>query len=555
MSRWLAAGRRRLRARHAWRGSAIGALAGTLVGVAVIVVARLVFSVPGWALVGVAIGLPVVAAGLVAAGFAARWRVDAREVALVLDRVGETEERLITALHLAGSAPDDPRTRAVLAELDDVEIDSLAQRLPVRWPRAARWAPAVLAASLALTWLPAGRLADWLPEPTRTPLAQAGERLQERLSELDRPPEAPVLPEDLEREIAELAEDMRSDRLDGAEAAAELDQLAKQLAALQDSLAEAEDALDALEDAAEQLDRSAAQELAEALRRDDPAAAERAAQQLEESLSRADPETRQRTAEAMQRAGEQLSESGDPALQGAGEALREAASEARAGGRLSEQRKADLAEQLRQAREAGARMAEDREALERAQRLAGAVEGARQQLGGGDPAGRSSQQPGDGASGPSGGADGEGQGSRSESGEGSGSGEGGGVGAGDGVGASGHTWEDEGERSGGSAGAGGQEDRTSSRREGQHIDDFEKFYEAVRLEGATPLVAGTNAQLHEAGQVDELEYRLTTAEETASIGRVTLPDTYREAASAAIDAEPIPPAYRSAVRDYFGEME
>jgi len=541
LSRRLSAGRRRLRVRAAWRGSAVGVLAGSIGAVVAVAVGRLGFSIDAIEALGLIAGLPL-AGAIVGAGVAAwRWSLDARGLALVLDTIGGTQERLITALHLARGDPDDPRTVAALAELEAIDLDALPRRLPVRWPRSTALVPVVLALAGALVFLPAGLLADWVrTEAPRTALTEAGERLQDRLAEIEPPPEAPLWPEDVERRVEALAEEMKRGEINEAEAADQLDELAKGIEALEGSLEQAEDALDALEEAAEKLDAPATEALREALSSGSPQAAREAAEALQESMSGADPETRSRTAEAMRRAGEELARSGDPALSGAGQALQDAAEQAEAGGELSPEQIQQLSEQLEQARAAGRQMQQDAEALERAQRLAGAIEGARQQLGEGDPAGQSSQGPGDGPG---------------EGAEGGGEGPGGGLGAGSRAGAEGHTWEDQGEAPPAGPGEGGAGDRTSDRSEGQHIDDFEKFYEAVRLEGARSLVAGTDSQLNEAGRVDELEYRLTTAEESASTGRVALPDGYRDAASAAIEAETIPPAYRNAVKDYFAEMQ
>ncbi|MEO0603648.1 MAG: hypothetical protein AAF211_19580, partial [Myxococcota bacterium] len=160
LSRWLAAGRRRLRARAALRGSAIGATVGAALGVIGVAVARLVFASSVPAAIALALVLPLGLSAMVALASAVRWAIDARGVALVLDKVGETDERLITALHLAEHAPDDARTRSALAELEDLEIDALARRLPVRWPRAARATPLLVVAALGLVLLPAGRFAN-----------------------------------------------------------------------------------------------------------------------------------------------------------------------------------------------------------------------------------------------------------------------------------------------------------------------------------------------------------------------------------------------------------
>ena len=219
-----------------WRGSAIGVLVGATSAIAAVAAARLFFATPVPETIALALGLPVL--GALAGALVARMgrALDRRGTALVLDKVGETDERLITALHLTEIAPDDPRTRLALGELDDVSIDSLSVLLPVRWPRSHAAHPVLLGIALALVLLPAGHLADLLrSETTRTPLSEAGDHLLERLAEIEAPPEAPVWPEDIERRVEELAEDMRADRISDAEAATELDQLAKSLEALRGS--------------------------------------------------------------------------------------------------------------------------------------------------------------------------------------------------------------------------------------------------------------------------------------------------------------------------------
>lgn len=493
-----------------------------------------------------ALGTPLVGAGLGALFGFVRHSVDKRGVALVLDKVGKTEERLITALHWAERG--DTRAQELV---DEVSIDALTRRLPVRWPRNARLTPAFLALAVAAAFLPATVWPGFTTSTQRSALTDAGSRLEERLAEIEPPPDAPAWPEAIDRKVSELADAMKGETITEAQAASELDELARQIEALEGSMSDADDTLDALEEAAKALDVPGAEALQEALQDATPEALQDAARELAEALG-ADPAAREKTADAMRQAGEQLSGSNDPGVAGAGEALKQA-SEAAANGELSPAQAEQLAEQLQQAREAGRRMAEDREALERAQRLAGAIEGARQQLGEGDPAGQSSQGEGQGGDG----TEGEGEGATEGSGEngGPGGGQSQGRGKGGPNAGQGHTWEDQGEHEGSNQAAGNGDERQSDRKDGQHIDDFEKFYEAVRLKGAKPLVAGTNSVLDESGKVDELEYRLTTAEESATVGRVDLPDAYREAASAAIEAEPIPPAYKNAVRDYFAEMD
>lgn len=579
--------RSRLRARGALGGAAIGAQVGAWLAVAAVVALRLsgILSLPGTAVA--ALLLVSVAAAVGAAIGAARSPLDRRSLALLVDRLGGTEELLLTALHVAGT--DDPNREEILGRLRRAEVPDPAARLPLRVPRHLRFAAVPVALALLLSFLPALDLAR--PTGHGDPVAEAGERLEERLQEL-RSEDGVELPPEIEREVAALAEDLQADPMGAEEALQRLEQLQQQLERFEESLAGSGDLLEDLESAAKALDEQATEALAEALEEGDLERAAEAAQDLEQSLAEATPEERQRAAEALQEAGERLKGSQDPNLRDMGEAMERAGEQL--GGEQAPQGQAgqpgspgadgntangggdptpggaprELAEQLARNQELGQRLARDRQALERAQQLAGATERSRQELGGdprvaqgeSQPGQQPGQQPGedpqagDGTKPGRGTQPGQGAGDGQESGDGQGSGPGqGGEGASGTSAGDGHTWEDEGERPGGAQGP--QQDRNSDRAGGQHIDDFEKLYEAVRLEGAQALLAGVDGQIDERGRVDELSVRVTEAEEAAKVGRVDLPATYRDEAAEAIEAEPIPPAYKEAVKRYFDSME
>ncbi len=181
--------------------------------------------------------------------------------------------------------------------------------------------------------------------------------------------------------------------------------------------------------------------------------------------------------------------------------------------------------------------------MERAQQIRGAMEGSTQRLGGdGEVAQGESSQQGSGSSASGQGAEQQGQGGGTQAGAQQ---------PGTSAGAA-HTWEDEGEMP--LAAGNDHRETTSDRKQGEQIDDFDKLYEAVRLDDAEALLAGASGRLDDRGHIDELSLRLTEAEEAAKTGTVQLPDAYREAAAEAIEAEPIPPAYREAVKDYFDDM-
>ncbi len=589
VERTLQQARRRLRLRRLVSISGVAAHVGSWLAAAVGFGVGLLL---GWvAGVLVAVGLFLVIVAIAATGAALWPGLSRRELALLADQALGTDELLITALHL--HEVDDPRREAILAQVDAAPQSprDLLTALPVRTPRHLMAAPVAWALLGVLLWFAPSTLGPLLGtgEASDDPVVQEGDRLADRLEQLNDDPGI-TLPDELEREVAALADEMSGDELSPEEALQRLDDLQAQLEAFQDRLEPSHDLLEDLEQAAEALGASdATRDLSEALANGDLDAAADTARDLSEALSESTPAEQQRAADAMQQAGEQLQQSADPSVKQAGEALSRAGDQAQAsaqsgasseGGNpsasgqspLSPQQAQDLAEQLQQARQAGEQLQHDKQALDRAQKLNGAMEASRQRLGGdaGVDQGASSQgeQGQEGGEGEGGGQQGEGEGGQGEGhsegeGDADGEGEGEGVGAGAGVGGQagtgagqGHTWEDEGEFNGNPPPPGSSDaDGDSKRAEGEHIDDFEKFYAGARLEGADSLLASVEDEIDEDGVIDTLPTRLTSGDEQASAPIVELPSAYREAAAAAIEGEQIPPGYRDAVKRYFDDLE
>ncbi|NCG20529.1 MAG: hypothetical protein GWP91_16090 [Rhodobacterales bacterium] len=435
--------------RRVVRGGSIGLWVGTT-GALVLAITRQV------GLLNADLALPlsaVVVIGSVAIGGAiGGWRgaLDRRETALLLDRVLHTDELLVTSEWLSKQPPETVRN-AILDQLQKVDPARIRRSLPIQVPRRSPWAGGLLALALAGLIAPAWQPALALNAVKSDKLvAREGARLAERLdATLDE--DNPVLPNNLVREVSELAAEMTGDELSQEEALDRLNNLQDLLSAFEDQLAKQKDVLENLEDAAKALDESTANQLADALAQNDLSAAADAARDLSDALSQASPEQRQQTAEAMQQAGEAMSNSADPQMQQAGEAMQQAAQSVQQGEQgqpgegqedpeseqgLSQSEANSLAQSLDQARQAGEQLQRDKEALDKSQEMNSALESSRQRMGG---------EPGV--------EQGEGEGQ--EGGEGQGEGDGQGEGqasqgldqvaaVGDGAG-EGHTWEDEGE--------------------------------------------------------------------------------------------------------------
>jgi len=571
----------------AWVGVALALLAGGL--------SRFWWplSVEPWVPMVLLAGLGVLA-GLVAGG---AWTgLRPREVALVLDRVMETDELFVTALFLE-KAPHSWSQQSVLQDLTVrmSDLPPLRGKLPIRLPRRTRWLPLAALVAAAVLLLPQRPGARAVAEP-QTAVAEEGARLEERLAELDEEFEV-ALPTDLETRVEELVRDLRDGDLTDEEARERIDELQEQLEQLQEDLAESRDLLQDLEEAAEELAQDPnAGALADALEDGDMEQAAEAAKGLQEALSDASPEERRQAGEALQRAGERLSQSSDGGLKQAGQRMERAgrqlqgqqgqqaqrsegsqqgqgseagqqgqgseagqqgqgseagqqeAGQQEAGQQGSGQQTAQggpgsesggsdlqgLADELQRQQDLSERLQQDGEQLARSQQLNGALEGSSQRLGG-------EGAVADGASSQSGAGEG-----------GSGEGE-----LGEGLVATdfgtGHTWEDQG--TGGSDVVHHDADRQTTRAGGQELDDFQRLYDPLRLEGAQSLLTSVEGTVDEDGHIDTLPTRLTGGEQDAAAPLITMPDQYREAADQALTGERVPAGYRESVKRYFDAME
>jgi hypothetical protein len=531
--------RRRLRSRHAAAAAAVGAHVGCWLALpAALVGGALGGPVPAVAGAAAVIAL---AAGAGAVIGAARGTLDRRSTAFALDRLTNSDELLLNAVH-ALDTPGDRNREAILARLEGALPDPAA--FAWRRPRHLRFAPLPLVlAAVGLLVVPR------LPDPrswwgAEDPVAAVGQDLKERL---DRPEtEAGVeLPPELRKDLGRLADELAGGELSKEEAERRLAEMQRQLGELEKSLAGSQDLMKDLEQAANEL-REQAPALADDLASGDLESSSAAAQELAQHLAESgSPEERRAAGEALERAGRELASSTDPSLRQAGEAMQEAGESMQQGdGTLSPEQQQALADELAKARETGRQLANDREAMRRSQEAAAAVESARQRLGG-----EASVEQGEGE----GEGEGEGQGEGEGEGQGEGEGEQPGSGPPGNSPGAGHTWEDQGEF----GDEPGKEGTATAGKEKTHeqIDDFQKLYEELRLEGAKSLVTGTGSQLNDQGRVDVVETRLTTAEEVARAGAVELPAGYRDAATEAVQGEQVPAGYRDVVKQYFDGME
>ena len=195
---------RRLTVRKAVRGASGGLWIGVVIGCAG---AGLTHHALGWTL-GASLGLVFAGVGgAIAIGAVlamSSGRLGRRELALLLDRSLQTEELLITALHL-GEADLSARDE-LLAELR-LDPDAIARSLPVKIPKHTRWVaiPALLIPAI----LAAPPWSQPAPE-SHGALQAVGARLETRIEE-DAAGTA-ELPNELERQIADLASDMQGNR-------------------------------------------------------------------------------------------------------------------------------------------------------------------------------------------------------------------------------------------------------------------------------------------------------------------------------------------------------
>ena len=562
MDRLLKAAARRLAQRRAVRGATRGLWVGLALSAGALRARWLGWLSP-WQAAILAAAIPTLAAGLGAGVGWMRGGLSERELALLVDRCLGTEEAVVTAMHQLQAGSVSPGLGAVVDTLG-ARAGEVAADLPLRPPPATRWAPPTWAAIVALALLSPPLLAPWLRAATGSsePSAAAaeGERLAERMAELEEREEGSQLPEELQRDVADLASDLQGETLTPEEAVERLESLEQQLQQFQEELSGSDNVLEELEEAARELDAEATEGLSEALSQGDLEQAAQEAADLSEALSQATPEEQREAAEALQQAGEALQRSSEPGMQQAGEAMEQLGQQmqqqaqsgaegqqgdpAQAGSQQGEPQAGEgtgsvdteaLRQALQQQRDLAERLQRDQERLAQAQQMQGAIEGAQERMG----------EEGQGA----GGGDGEGE----EEGQGQQVGVGQGQGAGQGAG-DGHTWEDEGEFDASNEfqdGASAEAPEASKSAEAEHIDDFEKFYAPLRVDDAQALLATAEGELDESGRIDTLVTRLTDSDETAERPTLELPAEYRDAATEAIEAERIPPAYRDAVKGYF----
>lgn len=584
--------RRRLALRKLVRGGSIGLHLGVwVVAIGALVLSQVVHPKHLLATTGLmALVVLGVVLGLSASITLLGRRLRKREVALLLDRSLDQDEVYVTAAWL-GENPDLPNRDALLAQLSPDEPRKLSDALAIRFPRHLRFAILPLLLVGLAFFVP--RVIN--PLQPSTPVETEGERLAERLREVEEEVEGAELPEELIGEVAELADELTGDSISEEEAVERINDLQKQLEQLEEQLQPSESMLDQLEEAADKLGDNLP-DLKEALEQADMEKAAEALENLADDTKQLTPEQKQQVGEAMRQAGQSLRSASDPSMQGAGEALEAAGQELEqqgtgqqgqgqqgqgqqgengqqgeqgqqgtgqqgAGeGGLSQERVEQLQEQLRQAQQVSEQLQQDGKALERAQRINGALEASKQRLGGeaSEQQGESSQGQGQqGADGQGQGQD-DGQGSGQQQGQGNGQGgdnQGQGQGPANGAG-NGHTWEDEGES------FGQQEFQDSDRNDAsrtdasnKHIDDFQRLYDPDRLQNVDALIASEKGQIDEQGHQDVLPTRRTGSEETSGQKLVDAPETYTRAAQDAIANETVPPGYRNAVKQYFDQME
>lgn len=581
-ARLIAAARRRIRRRNVLRYGALAGWIGIAVAAVILLMSRLwwpLASVPPWT-VALAVGLVGAATGVLIGWF--RPVLGERELALLVDRALGTDEVLVTLLHLEdkGQAPE-----AVTEDLERrvAALPAVSKGLAAGPPRHAWMVPlaAILAALLILLPQREGAVAN----PVDTDVSaveEEADRLQEALEEIDEEL-GEALPEELQDQMDELLKDLEDDKLTPEEAQERIEALQEELAEWEESLEEgASDDQEALEEAADALregttdaeTEEALEKLADALEDGDMEQAGEAVEELMDKLEGLDGEEAQKAGEALERAGEALKNAGTEGLQQAGDALEQAGEQLQEAGQpggdqpgengqgqtAGEQaRKSleDLAKQLSEGGDLSERLKSDQERLRKSQETNGALEASRQRLGGeaGVEEGEGEGQQGEPCTGPDC-PPGQGQGQGQGQGGQPGTGMDGGIAIGEPGGSNagqGHTWEDEGT----SDTTQGHQDknRQNGRTGGQVVDDFESFYDPVRMAEAEGLITKVEGRIDENGQIDSLPTKRTDGDETASVPLLDVPDRYVDAADEALANERVPPGYRSAVKDYFDTME
>ncbi len=587
--------RRRLIQRAALRWGAVGAWIGT--GLAALWLG-------GWLLRWIPLPefawllAPVAVAAALAAGVAAwRFKANREELALLVDRVLETDEVAVTALGLSAGPPrSSPLVPVVLAEAEEALSDSgqeLRQRLRLRWPLHLRWLPLALLAVAAMTFLPRVPIQEKPAGPAGDMEAEA-ERLEQRKDQLERELDT-RLPDDMDEALAELIEAMKAGTISKDEAAQKAQELAERL----DDYASGQHdgAAQALRDAAESLERAdpeLAEDLKDALDDGDLDAAQEAVERMRERMEQRSQQERERAARELERAAEQAAKSPLPGLGGAlqGEAnrmRRQSGSQGNQQGQQGSQGGQQAGGQGQQGSQQGGQQGGQQQGSQGGQQQ---QSGGQQGQGGSQTAGGTGSQQG-GQSGEQGGGQGGGQGlseyldqleqqglggdglaqeeaqnqlnqemeqalggaagrlggKEGATGQG-GTGEGEGVSWGAGKS---HTNEDEGTFD--TSGVGHQDmNRQVEGRTSDWVVPFDQDHAPERLDGVEAVATTVDVPLGE-GPVDTETFRLSGSDERSASALVQAPAGYREAAEEAIQGEGIPRAYRDQVKEYFDAIE
>jgi hypothetical protein len=655
---------RRLRARYVVRWATRGAWVGFSLCVILAVASRFYWHLsfgPGWffpliALLGIAAGSVI---GMLVP------TLTGRDLLAFTDKSFGIDELLLTAAQMPEGPAKAALSRALGERLD--AVPAAAKAIPVRRP-SIRALGLLGAVAIACLFLP-HRVGAVVLQTAPGEVGHEGERLEERLGEVDKS----ALPPELAGELDDLVTDMKSGSLTDDEATARIEEVQKDLDSLEQSLEPGAAGMKDLEDAAKALSQAkSAEALADAIDDGDLDKASRAAQELAGKMDEMSPEERKQLGEALKDAGKRLAES-KPELQPAAQAMTQAgnnlagtggqgsgqgnssgqpqplgpggagsqgagqngngqtangqgvngqngasgqsggqngtpgqngtngqngtsqsgangqngtngqngqpgsqgAGSSGSNGQGAAQSMNQLSQELARNQALAQQMKNDQQLLQQSQKVNGAMQASQNRLqngqnGNGQPG---NGQPGQGQPGTPGqgqnsngatssnGGDGQGQGAGQGQGDGQGQGQGngqGGTGSGQGNGGkagSGHTWLDQGSTPGYEASGHQDENRQSTRTSNKSVDDFKQLYAPVFDPTHQGLLAGVNGTIDENGKIDEMPTRLTTGNETARTGLSGLPGDYKQAADQALNTERVPPGYRDAVRNYFGDSK
>ncbi len=494
--------------------------------------------------------------------------------ALLLDRVLGTDEAVATAVGLrGGEAPVEflEALRGRLADEVDPDDPRLVSGLPFRTPPRTGLLPVLAAAVVCVGLLPpfgdAPRTA-----PSSDPFSEA-ERLAERKQALEQE-FGTVLPEEIDQAFEDVLEALRRGETGREDAAKKAVELERKLAALANSGADgAAGDFQQAEEALGDVDGEAAQDLADAAKEGDLAAAAAAVDRMRERMRAREPRQREEAAAALKKAAAAAAAAGREELAGALEKEAARTEGAASDGRSSDQgsgsqgqdsapgeqdsgtsRQAEatggrsgdapeqgagsqgpqedpkrqgsgggLAEYLRelQAKGVEGRLGEEARRRAMAERMQGALRGT-------NPYAAADGRPG----GVGGAGEREGRG-------------------GWGAGRS-HTDE-----AGESRPEGAEHQNRNRQVDGSHRDwvtEFGQEHVEDRMEGIQAVTQTVEVPVGE-GPVDVEFMRRTGGDEASGRALIQAPAGYREAAAEAIDGEGVPRVYRDQIKTYFDAID